>query len=50
MEYMNYQNQSSYSEPKNEPKIENDYGHHPEIQQPDPSTATPSIPQEMPVR
>lgn len=36
--------------PKDEPTIENDYGTHPEINPPGPSTATPSIPQELPVR
>lgn len=34
--------------PKDEPKVENDYTNRPEIEQPDPSTATPPIPQEMP--
>ena len=33
-----------------EPKIENDYSNHTEIEQPNPSTATPSIPAEMPMR
>ena len=50
MDYMYSSNQPSNPEPLNEPKVENDYGSHPEIQQPDPSTATPSIPQEMPQR
>ena len=36
--------------PKDEPKIENDYTNHTEIDQPNPSTATPSIPAEMPIR
>lgn len=36
--------------PKDEPGIENDYSNRTEIEQPDPSTATPSIPQEMPPR
>ncbi|MDF2512743.1 MAG: hypothetical protein K0S04_2609 [Herbinix sp.] len=35
---------------KDEPKIENDYTNHTEINQPNPSTATPSIPTEMPMR
>lgn len=51
MDYMGYHNnQSSSPAPKDEPTIENDYGSHPEFEQPNPSTATPSIPQEMPVR
>lgn len=33
-----------------EPRVENDYGRHPEIEQPVPPTATPSIPAEMPPR
>lgn len=37
-------------EVKDEPGIENDYGSHPEIEAPNPSTATPSIPAEMPAR
>jgi hypothetical protein len=36
--------------PKDEPKIENDYTSNTEIEQPNPSTATPSIPAEMPMR
>ena len=35
---------------KAEPGIENDYERHPEIEAPNPSTATPSIPAEMPAR
>ncbi len=33
-----------------EPKIESDYTNHTEINQPAPSTATPAIPAEMPIR
>lgn len=36
--------------PQDEPKVDNDYVMHPEINPPDPSSATPNIPQEMPVR
>lgn len=36
--------------PKDEPKVENDYSNRPEIEQPDPSIATPDIPQELPPR
>jgi hypothetical protein len=35
---------------KDEPKIENDYTSRTEIENPNPSTATPPIPQEIPVR
>ena len=35
---------------KDDPKVENDYTGHPEIEQPAPPTATPPIPQEMPPR
>jgi len=45
-----YQSSTSNPSPQNEPRIENDYVGHPEIEQPDPSTATPSIPQEIPIR
>jgi len=34
----------------NEPKVENDYKDRTEIQSPNPSTATPFIPAELPVR
>ncbi len=37
-------------QPKDEPRIENDYTKQPEIEQPNPSTATPPIPEEMPPR
>ncbi|HHV10651.1 MAG TPA: hypothetical protein GXX75_10285 [Clostridiales bacterium] len=33
-----------------EPRIENEYAPHPEIEQPSPDTATPSIPAEIPTR
>lgn len=35
---------------KDEPSVENNYENHPEIEQPNPSIATPSIPSEMPPR
>ena len=38
------------STPKDEPKVENDYTNCPEIEEPNPSTATPTIPSEMPPR
>lgn len=44
---------NSYSENdniQNEPKVENDYVNTTEIEAPNPSTATPSIPAEMPPR
>jgi hypothetical protein len=41
-------NNSSDLNPDNE--FRNSVPHNPEIEQPDPSTATPSIPQEMPIR
>ncbi len=36
--------------PKDEPGVENDYTNRTEIEAPNPSTATPSIPSEMPAR
>ena len=41
---------TSTSTPQEEPKIENDDTNHPEIEAPNPSTATPTIPAEMPSR
>lgn len=35
---------------RNEPKVENDYSNRTEIEAPNPSTATPPIPNEMPPR
>lgn len=48
----NFEHDTSVTEsnPQEEPKVENDYSSHPEIEQPNPSTATPSIPAEMPPR
>lgn len=41
---------SDNSNVNNEPKVENDYVNHTEIDTPNPSTATPSIPDEIPSR
>ena len=42
----NYENEKS----QNEPRVENDYINRTEIEAPNPSTATPSIPTEIPQR
>lgn len=51
MEKDNYE--YSYNEtdhPVKTPESDNDYKDHPEIESPNPSSATPSIPAEMPPR